>query len=226
MTEKKSETVDVKDAKDETVATIETGVERELSLVEKLVAVKRAVGGVGKGDRNAQQGFNFRGIDAVLNAVAGPLMKHGIMVYPQLHRMEKGTAATSTGKTMNTVAVTVSYTFTDGNEQIVAIVPGESFDSGDKAVAKAMSVAYRTALIQALSLPTDEPDPDHDIYDAQPEPVAQVTDEQLIKKIDASTTLDEMRDLWTEQKISGRAAAVQKKAGEKVSSLQGGADGA
>jgi hypothetical protein len=44
-------------------------------------------------------------------------------------------------------------------------VLGEAMDSGDKAVAKAMSVAFRIALLQALALPTDEPDPDSYSYE-------------------------------------------------------------
>jgi hypothetical protein len=46
--------------------------------------------------------------------------------------------------------------------------PGEAFDSGDKSTAKAMSVAYRTALLQALTLPTDEPDPDETVEELAP----------------------------------------------------------
>ncbi len=38
-------------------------------------------------------------------------------------------------------------------------------DSGDKATAKAMSVAYRIALIQALNAPTGDPDPDTQTYE-------------------------------------------------------------
>jgi hypothetical protein len=37
-------------------------------------------------------------------------------------------------------------------------------DSGDKATAKAMSVAFRTALLQVFFLPTDEKDPDEDSF--------------------------------------------------------------
>jgi hypothetical protein len=43
---------------------------------------------------------------------------------------------------------------------LVATVAGEGSDSLDKATSKAMSVAYRTALLQALCLPTSDPDPD------------------------------------------------------------------
>src|SRR5690606_34079164 len=48
---------------------------------------------------------------------------------------------------------------------------GEAMDSGDKATSKAMSVAFRTALIQALALPTDEPDPAESTYQRSDAPV-------------------------------------------------------
>jgi hypothetical protein len=38
---------------------------------------------------------------------------------------------------------------------------------GDKAAPKAMSVAFRTALLQALALPTDEPDPDSQSFERE-----------------------------------------------------------
>jgi hypothetical protein len=195
--------VDMTEVAGETVT-----VETPPTLVERLVAVKRDIGAVGKDDRNSQQGFNFRGIDAVLNAVSAPLIKHGVMVYPRLQSLDKGTATTGNGKVMNTVVVTVEYVFTDGRDRIVTVTPGEAFDSGDKCVAKAMSVAYRTALIQALSLPTDEPDPDSESYDAQPK-VAQLSDDELLAAINAETSVTRLQEIWPEQGLSRRPAHLQ-----------------
>lgn len=189
------------------------------TLVERLVAVKRDIGAVGKGDRNAQQGFNFRGIDAVLNAVAGPLIKHGVLVYPRLQSLDKGTATTSKGSVMNTVVVTVEYVFTDGKNQISVVVPGEAFDSGDKCVAKAMSVAYRTALIQALSLPTDEPDPDSESYEAAPQ-VQQMSDAELTAAIEAETSVTRLQAMWSEQGLSNRSETLRKAIQARAAALQ------
>jgi hypothetical protein len=47
---------------------------------------------------------------------------------------------------------------------------GEAADSGDKAVSKAQSVAYRVFLIQALSIPTGEPDPDSESHERAADP--------------------------------------------------------
>lgn len=189
------------------------------TLVERLVAVKRDIGAVGKGDRNAQQGFNFRGIDAVLNAVAGPLIKHGVLVYPRLQSLDKGTATTTKGSVMNTVVVEVEYVFTDGEDSIKVIAPGEAFDSGDKCVAKAMSVAYRTALIQALSLPTDEPDPDMESYEAAPH-VRQMSDAELIAAIEAETNLVDLQAMWSAQGLSARSTDLQMKMKNRAAELQ------
>ena len=68
---------------------------------------------------------------------------------------------------MANVYLTVRYDFYGpAGDSISATVAAESFDSGDKATAKAMSVAFRTALLQTLALPTDEvDDPDHVTYE-------------------------------------------------------------
>ena len=119
------------------------------------------VGAVGKDDRNAQQGFNFRGVDAVVKAVAPALRKHGVTVMPTV--LEKSTAESTTrnGGSMETVYLTVQYTlYGPAGDSVTGIVAAQANDTADKATAKAMSVAYRTFWLQALCIPTDEPDPE------------------------------------------------------------------
>lgn len=197
--------VEMTEVAGETVTVEKTPEER---LVERLVAVKADIGAVGKGDRNTAQNFNFRGIDAVLNAVAPALVKHGVVVYPTVRDVQRGTASTNRGGSMNTYLVTVDYTFTDGAASLITTTIGEAFDSGDKGATKAMSVAYRTALIQALSLPTDEPDPDLDSYEATPV-VPQLTDDDLLTAINAETSVTRLQEMWPEQGLSGRPAHLQ-----------------
>jgi hypothetical protein len=129
-----------------------------------------SVGAVRKADRNSSQNFNFRGIDAVVNAVSPALRHYGVVVTPELQSVEYGTVEIGKNRTaMGHVRVVVKYTFTaEDGSSLTATVPGEAMDSGDKATAKAMSVAFRTALLQALALPTDEPDPDSQSYERAP----------------------------------------------------------
>jgi hypothetical protein len=143
-----------------------------------LAAVMADVTAVPKRDRTTQsdesRNYNFRGIDATVNAVGPALRKHGVVVIPELRSREFGTVEVGQRRTlMGHVIVEVAYTFyaADGSS-VPAVVPGEAMDSGDKAFSKAMSVAFRTALIQALALPTDEADPDESNYERSPEPSA------------------------------------------------------
>jgi hypothetical protein len=138
-----------------------------MEIVKKLTAVMEEVGGVAKREKNQAQGFNFRGIDSVVNAVSPALRKHGVIVIPTILSCDYDTVLIGKNQTaMGHVRVTVAYTFTAGDgSSIVATVAAESMDSGDKATAKAMSVAFRTALLQALCLPTDDIDPDAQSYE-------------------------------------------------------------
>lgn len=143
-------------------------------IVELLSKVMGEVGAVKKGDRNDHQKFNFRGIDAVVNAVSPALRAHGVVVTPQVMDYQYETVTVGNPpKNMASVRVMVRYTFhaPDGST-VDTVVPAESFDSGDKATAKAMSVAFRTCLLQTLCLPTDETDPDAQSYERSSHPTA------------------------------------------------------
>lgn len=130
-----------------------------------LAAVMADVDHVSKRDRNEHQRFLFRGIDAVVNAVGPVLRQHQVVVVPNVEHVSYDTVATSTGKPATACRVLATYTFyaPDGSS-IDTRVAAEAWDAGDKAAPKAMSVAFRTALLQALALPTDEPDPDTQTY--------------------------------------------------------------
>ena len=138
-----------------------------MEIIKLLSAVMEDAGAVRKSERNTHQNFNFRGIDAVVNAVSPALRKHGVVVLPTINSCVYETVVVGQNKTsMGHVQVNVTYTFfaPDGSS-INATVSAESMDSGDKATAKAMSVAFRTALLQTLCLPTDDADPDAFTYE-------------------------------------------------------------
>lgn len=139
------------------------------TIVEALSAVMQEVTVVKKEDRNESQRFNFRGIDAVMNAVGPALRKHGVVVMPTVEDHFYEVATSSSGKPMGHVIVRVAYTFYGpAGDSLTCSAMGESMDVGDKAMPKAMSVAFRTALLQALTLPTDEIDPDAESYERGP----------------------------------------------------------
>lgn len=129
---------------------------------EIILAVMNDVRGVAKKDKNTHQGFNFRGIDAVVNKIGPALREHGGFIVPTV--LDKS-AEIMNGK-LNLVRLTVEFAvYGSEGEPVRGTVASEAFDSGDKATSKAMSVAFRTFLLQTLALPTDEPDPDSFTYE-------------------------------------------------------------
>jgi len=136
-----------------------------------LAKVMADVDHVAKQDRNEHQRFMFRGVDAVVNAVGPALRKHGVIVVPIVDDATYTQVATSNNKPATACRVQVTYVFyaTDGSH-VSAKVAAEAWDHGDKAAPKAMSIAFRTALLQALSLPTDEAEPDSETYERAPQP--------------------------------------------------------
>lgn len=167
-----------------------------LPIAQALSEVMKAVGGIAKKDRNQAQGFNFRGIDSVVNAVSPQLQKFGVIVVPSVEDYSYDTVEIGRNRTaMGHVKVKVTYTFIGGNgDAIKTTVVGEAMDSGDKATAKAMSVAFRTALLQALCLPTDEPDPDATSYERSSADDV-LAPSAILVKISQATTIESLSEI-------------------------------
>jgi hypothetical protein len=168
----------------------------EPTVFQAWAKVMDEVQAVRKGDRNTQQNFNFRGIDAVVNAVGPALRKHGVFIVPEeILNVTYATVAVGQKQTpMRECTMRARWrVYGPAGDSFAFESCGEALDSGDKATAKTHSVAYRTALLQALCIPTDEPDPDSQTYERAPEPerraervrpTAPVTDEWTLPQPD------------------------------------------
>lgn len=144
----------------------------EKPIHQVLADVMADIRSVGKDDYNPKQNFKFRGIDAIINTVGPALRSHRVVVVPHASAARYRDVRTSLDKPSRECTVLVTYRFWGpAGDYIDVEVPGESMDVGDKGTPKAMSVAYRIALIQALCLPTDDRDPDHDSYERAEPPV-------------------------------------------------------
>jgi len=191
-----------------------------LSIFQIFAAVKREVSAVGKGSENKQQGFMYRGVDAVVNAAAPALDRHGVITAPGLKKLDYAIVEIGSNRTrMAHVQVEVTYTFWGpGGDSFSVTVPGEAMDSGDKATAKAMSVAYRIALLQSLNLPTTDPDPDRDSYERSPARPQQLPDDSpwrgrvaaVQSGDDAERVRDDVRRLVADGQIDGDTARLVK----------------
>lgn len=137
-----------------------------ITVHQALSKVMGDVQAVKKDSKNQAQRFNFRGIDAVMNAVGPALRKYGVTILPEDVEVHRSNGTTASGKQTAEVVVKVTYRiYGPAGDSIHGKVAAEAMDFGDKAIAKALSVAYRTFLLQALTIPTDEPDPDSESYE-------------------------------------------------------------
>ena len=131
-------------------------------------AVMAEVQALGKNQRvdSGPARFNFRGVDDVMNAVGPVLRKHQVSVVPTAVSHQPENVTTRNGAVMRNVTVFVTYAIHGpAGDTMTGAAAGEAADSGDKATPKAMSVAFRTFLLQSLCLPTDEVDPDQHQYE-------------------------------------------------------------
>lgn len=185
------------------------------TIIGALVEVSKDVGAVRKDSYNQGQHFNFRGIDAVVQAVYPAFIKHGIIYCPRVIEKDYSEKPLKNGGVATSVRLTVEATFwhTSG-DSLSAVVQAEAFDMGDKATAKAMSVAMRTALLQVLCLPTDEQDPDTYTYEISP---AKKNSRAAAEQIEACTSLSELRAMWstadekTRERIQARVQQLDEK---------------
>jgi hypothetical protein len=173
---------------------------------EVITEVMGAVRAVGKDEVNAHQGFKFRGIDAVVNAIGPALREAGGFIVPTVTHSTHEVAQSAKGGVLNTVRLQVDYAvYGQEGDPVTGSVSAEAFDSGDKATAKCMSVAYRTFMLQLFCLPTGEPDPDASTYKLGSEDI--VAGNQKTRDYMAEAKLlkdiDQVRLLWGEASKAG-----------------------
>lgn len=132
-------------------------------IYEAIPKVIADVGAVGKDKINQQQGFRYRSVDDVFNALNPALAKNGVFIVPLILQRECAEVGkTSRGASIVKVMLKVKFTFyaSDGSH-IETIIYGEAMDMGDKGTNKAMSIAYKYACFQVFCIPTEEmQDPD------------------------------------------------------------------
>ena len=141
----------------------------ENKMIYKAISeVMADVGAVTK-SKKTQQGdkYLYRGIDDVMNALNPAMSKHGIFIIPHVTEIRREERTTKNGGTLITSMLTIDFEFfAEDGSSVVATVMGEAFDSGDKSINKAMSIAFKYACFQVFCIPTEEmEDPDATVPD-------------------------------------------------------------
>jgi hypothetical protein len=132
------------------------------SIYKKMNDVMKEIGFVGKDQKNAAQGFKFRGIDQFVNTLYPALCKHGVFMAPRCvsesHEIKEVTRSNGKSGVDKHVHIQMEYRFwaEDGSSVVIGPIAAEGLDSGDKATNKALSAALKYALIQTFSIPTED----------------------------------------------------------------------
>lgn len=124
------------------------------NVVGALAAVMADLPGIGKGEKSAQ-GYSYRGIEQI-TAQAQPLLaKYGVVFVPQVLEVETREVIVN-GKPWTDERLRVLYTVygPGGVEDKITVGPvlGIGRDNSDKGANKAMSQAYKYALLQTLCI--------------------------------------------------------------------------
>lgn len=150
----------------------------ETPAVYKVISAVQAAlakAGIAKERRNEQQGYAFRGIDEVFNALSPILAAEGLVILPRMLTRSVVERQAKSGGVLFYVTVEAEFDMVaahDGSKHTVRTF-GEAMDSGDKATNKAMSAAYKYAAFQTFCIPTEgDNDADattHEVAPAKPE---------------------------------------------------------
>lgn len=168
----------------------------------KIPLIMGKIGFVGKDKKNQMQGYNFRSIDDMYNALNKHLSDEQITITSEVLTKEREERKTKSGGALIYTILTMKFVFyaTDGSS-ISSTTVGEAMDSGDKSANKAMSTAYKYALMQVFCIPTEElKDSDSDSYkDLEPKEVKKDPQASTLKNIGIKwqSYNEEMRELFT-----------------------------
>ena len=116
------------------------------------------VGFVAKDKINKQQGFKYRSVDDVFNALHPALAKNKVFIVPRILERNCATIGkTQKGADMIKVVCKIKFTFfAEDGSSVESVIVGEGLDTGDKATNKAMAAAYKYACFQVFCIPTEE----------------------------------------------------------------------
>jgi hypothetical protein len=173
-----------------------------VNVYKAINAVQRALAadGISKSRKNTQQGYSFRGIDDIYNAVSALLANNGLCILPRVLSRDCVERQSAKGGALFYVTCEVEFDFVcaeDGSKHTVKTY-GEAMDSADKATNKAMSAAYKYAVMQAFAIPTEgDNDADAHTHDVAPRHAAAATRERWLADqkaaLDGAKTVGELK---------------------------------
>ena len=182
-----------------------------MNIYQSITKIMEEVPSIGKTQRNKTQGFMYRGIDDVMNALQPLLAKNKVFIVPEILEQMREERTTSKGGNLIYSICKIKYKFyAEDGSSVEAITIGEGMDSGDKATNKAMGIAMKYALFQVFCIPTDEmKDPDSETPE-QSTKKSNTTDNQ-ISEADAKKVEAMMKEMgWNVEELLQKNYKISK----------------
>jgi hypothetical protein len=128
-----------------------------MEIYKRLSKIMAEVDPIAKGKTNQQQGYKFRGIDDLYNALHDLFSKNEVFITSEVIDSNREERTTKNGGVLLYSIVRVKFTlFTTDGSSVSSIIEGEAMDNGDKATNKALSVALKYCLMQMFLIPTED----------------------------------------------------------------------
>ena len=119
------------------------------------ITAAMAAEGIPKAHMNLQDQYQYRSIDDVLGRLGPLLAKHGLCVLPRILKRHGAERLGDNQSILSSVHVLIAYDLVSSRDGSLHTIKssGEALDSSDKATAKAMSAAYKSAMLQTFCVP-------------------------------------------------------------------------
>ena len=153
---------------------------KPLTVIQAISKVMGEIGPVSKEKLNKEQGFKYRGIDDLYNAVQKAMARHGlVMTLSQIARKDNERTTKYGGKLYHSIIDFKVTVYGPNGDAVEFIIPGEAMDSGDKVSNKCMAIADKYAILTLFKVPTDDlEDPD----ETRPEMKGALNEPQRIRE--------------------------------------------
>lgn len=145
-------------------------------IYKAIPAAIKLIGAVAKTRKNKEQGFDYRGIDDVYDALNPVLGQCGITIVTEMGELVVSTRKSRAGYEIHHLSCKVTFTlFASDGSSIKTEVLAEAMDSGDKCRSKLMSIAYKSMALMMFCIPvTNIPDPDANSYQSVADDSAEI----------------------------------------------------
>jgi hypothetical protein len=113
--------------------------------------------GIAKTRINASEQYAYRSIDDICIRLAPLLAKHRVCFLPRVLERASEERSAPDGTTLIRVALRVAFDLVSARDASLHSIEtyGEALDAGDRASAKAMTAAYKQAVLQAFCIPIE-----------------------------------------------------------------------